>query len=87
MTTTMITIDTTDLALRWLTPPVNQGQTVEVSYTGLYDGRVLERTHDRHDGEITYRVADLAEDEQQTSVGLNSIPEIEGEWQDCRVTE
>ena len=83
-TTTVVTIRTSNLDgdLCFLVPPVNQGQIVEVSYAGLYDGRVLCRTVDRSDRSVSYAVARLADDEVEddSPCGLNHEPRIDGDW-------
>lgn len=72
-----------DYPMTFITPPECRGQTVEVSYAGIHDGRVLRRTHDRSDGSITYDVADLdeeAEGDDESPIGLNREPYTEGPW-------
>lgn len=73
--------------VRFLVPPEGQGQMVEVSYAGIYDGRVLRRTHDRSDGSISYAVARLhaCEQDDETPCGLNGAPRIVGKWRRCEV--
>jgi len=61
-------------------PPCNQGQTVEVAYRDTADGRVVARSYDRSDHEVTYCIATLAADSEDIS-GSNEPPEIEGEWE------
>jgi hypothetical protein len=47
------------MSLKFITTPENQGQIVEVSYAVDSDhggeDRIIERCHDRSDGEVTYR--------------------------------
>jgi hypothetical protein len=80
-------VDVRDITLRFLTPPRNQGQIVEVSYAGLYDGRVLCKTYDQSDRSTSYAVADLSPDDPEETIGLNDEPMIEGEWKPCRIRE
>ena len=48
--------------IAWGTPRSLQGQTVEISYLAL-DGEIVERTHDRHDGTTSYRIASVEDGE------------------------
>jgi hypothetical protein len=69
-----------DGTLHWHTPPARHGQTVEVSYAGTFDGRVLRRSNFRSVRSITYQIADLAEPDE---TDLTKEPAIDGEWQPC----
>lgn len=83
-------VDVRDITLRFLTPPVNQGQIVEVSYAGTGDGRVIRRTHDQSDRTTHYAIADLADSgmaEGAGPIGLNDEPPTEGDWTACAVRE
>lgn len=70
--------------LRFLTPPQDQGQIVEVSYAGDYEGGVIMRVHDRSDQTTKYYRADLSADEIESPdpIGLNAEPDIDGEWEE-----
>jgi hypothetical protein len=78
-------VDVSEFTLRFLTPPRNQGQIVEVSYAALYDGRVLRKTYDQSDRSTSYDVADLSPDDPEETPGLNDEPMIEGDWQPCQI--
>lgn len=74
---------TIDYPMTFLCPPEDQGQTVEVSYAGIHECRVLRRTHDRSDRSTTYDVADLdeeAEGDDESPIGLNRRPYVSTEW-------
>lgn len=43
--------------MTYYTPPVNQGQIVEVSYAGAGDAGLVERSTDRSNRSVTYRIA------------------------------
>lgn len=77
-----------DRCVRWHAPPENQGQIVEVSYAGLYDGRVLRRTLDRSDRSVQFAVADLdldTDDGLGAPPGLNGEPAVESDWEAVRI--
>ena len=67
-------------------PIEDQGQMVEISYAGLYDGTVLRRTHDRADRSTTYAVGEIDWDEEPEgeTPGLNAAPHVI-EWEPCQV--
>lgn len=72
-----------DHKMTFITPPGRQGQTIEVSFAGIAEGRVLRRTHDRSDRSTTYDVADLdaeAEGDDESPIGLNRDPYTDGGW-------
>lgn len=68
-------------SLNYTTPPRNQGQIVEVSYAGVVDGSgsgwVVERTHDRSDNSISYRVGDWNDDDE--FMPWQSVPQCDFE--------
>lgn len=76
-------VDLDEDDLMFLTPGRNQGQIVEVSYADTHDGRVLRRTHDQSDRTTTFAIADLSDDEDDTPIGLNDEPSIDGDWDPC----
>lgn len=87
---TTVDIDLSEIGrVTFLTPPKNQGQTVEYSYAGLGDGRALMRVHDRSDRSTRYYVADLSDEEidDPSPVGLNNEPGIDGDWVRCKVRD
>jgi hypothetical protein len=45
------------------TPPRNQGQIVEVSYTQI-DGQVIRKTYDRSDGSVVYAISKAHVDDE-----------------------
>jgi hypothetical protein len=72
--------------LNFLTPPRNQGQMIEVSYAGDYQGNVVKRVHDLSDRSTRYYIAPFDfEAGEEGPIGLNGSPAVEGEWKPLKV--
>jgi hypothetical protein len=74
----------TTTAARWITPPICQGQIVEVAYIQV-GSTLLRKTHDRSDRSTVYDRVVLKGSEVDDVDPINREPSPRGSW--ARISE